>query len=367
MSSPVAVGVRSLAVAVPAKVRSNDELRARYPELFARPEASPLGQIVSGLDSGPDTASFDAASAPYVDDPFRGVVERRILAPGQTSIDLEVQAGAEALALAGVAAQELGLLISVGFLPDQVGIGNAVYVAQRLGLRGSAWNLETACAGPLTALQTAFALVRAGEYETVLVTISCSYSRFAREDDSLSWFLGDGGGAFVIGRVAAETGYVSSYTMHTADTCGTWYYTLELDDEGAPARVMRAQPGTGKAMRRCAEPHLLRCCEGAAAKAGVGLGDIDFFVFHTPTAGFAEFAAKALGVDPRRTTSVYQHYANVGPALTPINLHYAAYTKRIGPGDTVLVYGPGSVSSAAAVIMRWGEVALGQPPAGVRY
>lgn len=365
MSPSMSVGIRSLAVAVPEHVRTNDELRKRYPELLQRPHDSTLGRIMNNTDSRPDMARFDGAMQAYVNDPFRGVIHRRILDPDETSIDLEVRAGHEALQLAGIGAEDVDLLISVGFLPHHVGIGNAVYVAKRLGLRGSAWNLETACAGPLTALQTAFGLIRAGEFETVMVTVSCSYSRFARADDTMSWFLGDGGGAFVLGRVPDGSGYVSSYTMHTADTCGTWYYALELDDEGRPARVMRAHPGTGRAMRRTAEKHMRTCCEGALAKAGLSLADIDFFVVHTPAAWFADFAADVLGLPRSRTTSIYRHFANVGPALTPINLHYAASTQRIWPGARVLVYGPGSVSSAAAMVMHWGDVALGRPPLGL--
>ncbi|HLT37923.1 MAG TPA: 3-oxoacyl-[acyl-carrier-protein] synthase III C-terminal domain-containing protein [Enhygromyxa sp.] len=367
MTNSIAVGIRSLAVAAPDRIRTNDELRERFPELLVRPEDSTLGRIMNNTDSRPDMMRIDASIVPYLDDPFRGVIHRRVLGPDETSIDLEVRAGAEAIALAGLEPGDIDLLISVGFLPHHVGIGNAVYVASRLGLEGGAWNLETACAGPLTALQNAFALIRAGEYQTVLVTISCSYSRFAREDDTLSWFLGDGGGAFVVSRVPEGSGYLASYTMHTADTCGSWYYQLEIDDDGRPARVMRAHRDTGKIMRKSVESHLRRCCEGAASKAGLALRDIDFFVFHTPTAWFANFAADALDIDPERTASVYRHYANIGPALTPINLHYAAYSKRVRPGQTVLVYGPGSVSSAAAVIMRWGEVALGQPPRGIEY
>jgi 3-oxoacyl-[acyl-carrier-protein] synthase III len=367
MSKPIAVGIHSLAVVAPDRIRTNDELRERFPELLVRPEESTLGRIMNNTDSRPDMRRIDASIVPYLDDPFRGVIHRRMLGPDETSIDLEVRAGAEAIALAGLEPGDIDLLISVGFLPDHVGIGNAVYVAKRLGLRGGAWNLETACAGPLTALQNAFALIRAGEYDKVLVTISCSYSRYARDDDTLSWFLGDGGGAFVVGKVPEGTGYLAAYTMHTADTCGTWYYQLEIDDDGRPARVMRANRATGQILRKTVEPHLRRTCEGAASKAGLSLHDIDFFVFHTPTAWFAEFCVDALGIEPERTASVYRHYANVGPALTPINLHHAAYTKRVRPGQTVLIYGPGSVSSAAAVVMRWGEVALGEPPRGIVY
>ena len=54
-----------------------------------------------------------------------------------------------------------------------------------------------------------------------------------------------------------------------------------------------------------------------------------------------------------------------GPALTPLNLHYAAATGLIAEGDTVLVYGPGSASAAAAVVLRWGDTRLGPLPENV--
>ncbi len=356
------VGLHSLAVTVPARTRSNDELRARHPDLYARAEEGTLSRVMNDDDARAETSIFDAAMKPYLRDPFRGVKERRVLGPEETSIDMEVRAGQAALELAGLDPKNVDQLISVGFLPHHVGIGNAVYVAKALGLEGGAFNLETACAGPLNALRVATAMVHSGVCERVLVTVSCAYSKYAREDDTLSWFLGDGGGAFVVGHVPRGEGYLAAHSIHTADTCDTWYYQLELDDNGAPARVMRAHPQTGRVLRRTVEHHLRTCCEGAAERAGMRLDDVDFFVFHTPTAWFADFAAKALGIDPERTTSVYERFANVGPALTPINLHHAAHSRRLRPGQTVMVYGPGSVSSAAAVLMRWGDVPLSASP-----
>jgi 3-oxoacyl-[acyl-carrier-protein] synthase-3 len=88
------------------------------------------------------------------------------------------------------------------------------------------------------------------------------------------------------------------------------------------------------------------------------LSDIDFFVFNTPTAWFAAFAASALGGDPERVANVYPKTANNGPALMPAGLHESASAERIKPGDLVLLYAVGSVSSASAVVMRWGDVSL---------
>jgi len=91
----------------------------------------------------------------------------------------------------------------------------------------------------------------------------------------------------------------------------------------------------------------------------VKLSEIDFFVFNTPTAWYGEFCRRSLGIPEERSVDTYPEFANVGPALLPVNLYRAAQSGRLRPGDLVLVYTIGSVSSAGALVMRWGDVALG--------
>jgi len=292
---------------------------------------------------------------PYLRDPFRGTVERRILGPDETSIGLEVDAARKALDAAGVRVGEVDCLVSSAFLPHHVGIGNAVYVASELGLDGvEAWNLETACSGSLVGLRTAFSLVASGEHERVLVTASCSYSRPAVEGDTLSWFLGDGAAALLVTR-GGPGAYLGGFAMHTAETCGTWYYALELDEAGAPRIAMRMNPGTGRAMSRAAGPTLRRCVARATERAGVAIDDVAFFVFNTPTAWFADFAAAELGIARDRTISTYPRYGNIGPVLMPANLTHAAQEGRIPDGAPVLLFSIGSVSSASAAVIRWSD------------
>lgn len=356
------VGLLSLAPHFPRTVRTNDHWRTNHPELVASAEQRTLAKLWSApTAASDDTAEFDAAMAPYLADPFRGAVERRVLAADEPTWALQVAAARAALDAAGVSAAEVGLAIVSTFYPERLDVGNAVFVARELGMRGAAWNLETACAGSVVGLSTAAALVRAGDFDNVLVVVACRYSHVVPETDSLSWFLADGAGAFVVGHVGAGEGVLGSKTVHTADTCGVFFPEMVVED-GAPRIRMRADARAGRVLRESSKLHLVECCEGAAARAGVSLADVDFFVFNTPTAWFAEFAAAALGVDPARTLSTYRRFANVGPALMPANLHAAARAGRVRRGDVVLVYGVGSVSSASAVVMRWGEVALGPDP-----
>ena len=178
--------------------------------------------------------------------------------------------------------------------------------------------------------------------------------------DTLSWFMGDGAGALLVGDVPDGEGWLSAHTIHTAQTCGTFRLDMVLDEQGRPGPRMAASKDTAKIINETGEPCLRECCFGALRKAGLKMDDVDFCIFNTPTAWYAEFAARALGIDRSKTISTYEKYANTGTALVAMNLHAAAAQGRIKPGDLVLSYAIGSVSTAVATLVRWGDVALGK-------
>lgn len=356
----IGAGIRSLAVRFPSIVRTNAYWTERYPEIVADAERRTLARL--WRPDGQELA-FDRAARPFLSDPFRGSVERRVCAEDEDSLSLELEAAREAISGAGLSSRDIGLLIASSFRARQIGVGNAAFLARELGLAGTAWNLETACAGTVASLQTAVGLVRAGLYENVLVVVSCTYSLDTDERDTLSWFMGDGAGALVVSSLPQGEGYLGARLVHTGDTCDAFAYR-PVRDEGSGQFQMRivSGPGTGRILRETSEPYLTTCCHGALADAGLRVEDIECFVVNTPTAWFAEFAASALGIDPARTVNTNPLYGNIGPALTTANLHYAARSGRLRPGDLVLVYAIGSVSSAGAIVMRWGDVALGADP-----
>ncbi len=343
------VGMLGLGVAVPRTVRTNDWWREHHPILVAQAEQSTLAKIWTGSN---DADPFQRTMAPFLDDPFRGSVERRVLAPGERALHLEERAARRAIEAAGMGPQDVDLMIVASFRADQVGVGNAAFLARALDLRAPAWNLETACSSSVVALQTACAMVRAGEARRVLVVTSCTYSRDADPADSLSWFLGDGAGAFVVGPVEPGLGQLAHHVEHTACTCDTFRYDLDVVD-GMAQVVMRASPQTGRVLHESSVHFLRACVDGVLDRAGLTLGDVDFFVFNTPTAWYHRFAAAALEVDETRTISTYPELANIGPALMPANLHRALTTGRIRRGDRVLLYAIGSVSTASAAVLRW--------------
>lgn len=352
-----------MSVCFPDNIRTNDYWRKNYPELLAQAEEHALARLWSTEQSTPESREFDLEMQPYIADPFRGTVERRILDPGALPSGLEARAIGDVLAAAGLSPRDVDLMIVGSFLPDRIGNGNGPFLARELGFRGAVWNIESACSTTLPALQSACAMVRTGEYRQALVVVSCTYSRVTDPGDTISWFLGDGAGAWLIGPMKPGQGVLGTKIVHTGESCGAAWYEPTLTADGRFRAMMRSGQHTGRLFRDTAKGHLLHCCNAAVQAAGVRLEDIRLFAFNTPTAWYARFGARCLNIDPERTIDVYPLFGNIGPALPTTNLYYAARAGRLREDDLVLVYCIGSVSTAGAVVMRWGDVKLGPPPA----
>lgn len=350
-------GLRSLAVALPRSVRTNDYFRREQPQLLASIEERALGKVWA-VREGEAKSDFELEMMPYMKDPFRGTLERRVLADDEPAMAISVPAAKTAAAVAQVDLNTVDLLVSATFPSDQVGIGEAAFLARALGLSRSAWNLESACSSALVGLDVACALVEAGRHERVLVVTSCIYSRVTDPSDTLSFTSGDAAAAFLVEPCGVDDGVLARHDVHTAETCDAIHYELRVADN-KPVMRMATRAGARDALRDVAERTVLECCNGAAEKAGVKLADITAFVPNAPTAWFAAFFARRLGVDRERVVDIHPWLGNVGPALWPIALHHAALNGRIKKGDLVMVYSVGSVASAAAAVIRWGDVALG--------
>ncbi len=357
------IGLESVAVSTPDRILTNDHWRSRYPSMVRESE-NRLWIWKKPMEWTEGSEAFNREMAPYASDPFRGSRERRYLPPGGTALSLETAAARQALEAADLGIEDIDLLICSSFLPDAAGVGGAAFLARELGLQGAAWNLESACSSALIALQTAEALITSGQHRRVLVVSSCTYSRAVEEDDPISWGVGDAATAMVVGEVDEGVGFLGGHQVHSGDTCDTVAYHLETGDDGQPRMRLRTAATTAQVLRGTSERYLKECCLGAAEKAGVELTDVDHFVFNTPLAWYARFCSRALGVEPERTSSVYPLYANAGPALLGLNLLHAAHWRRIQPGELVMLYTVGSVSSCAASLLRWSDVALGALPRG---
>ena len=130
-----------------------------------------------------------------------GIIQRRRASDDVLAVDLAVAAAEEAIEKSGVERSDIdGVIIStisnVAVTPSM-----AALAAYRLGLSpAAAFDISAACAGYAYGVGQADALVRSGICKNVLVIGAEKLSQFADPTDrSISFLLGDGAGAVVIG------------------------------------------------------------------------------------------------------------------------------------------------------------------------
>ncbi|MFB2839027.1 hypothetical protein [Floridanema evergladense] len=155
------IGIRSVAVSFPKLIRTNDYWYDKFPKLA---DAQKLKRVRLPVTSQPISNQdgleiWSQEVAPYLNDPFRGNVERRVVSQDESALTLEFQAAKEAIACANLAPEEVELAIVTSLFSESIGFGNASLLARQLNLHCPAWNLETTCSSALVALQNARSLI----------------------------------------------------------------------------------------------------------------------------------------------------------------------------------------------------------------
>lgn len=348
-------GITAISVYFPKHVRHNDWWREQAPGFVAKLEQRAEAQVWEAANA---ENPWQAAMAPYLDDPFRGSVERRVLGPGENAHSMEAAAVQRLLDAAGLTPADIDLVLVSCLFPDQYVLGDAIGFAAQLGFACPCYNVESACGVSVADLVMGCAMVEAGRARRVLVVTACTYSRSADADNPMSLTSGDGASAFLISPVPEGRGLLAWKGFTTLESATSFGYDIVPDPVQKYMLKMFATPDAGRALEACALKYLPAACHGALAAAGLTVDDLDFAVLPTPTAWFAEFGRTMLGLSPDQVIDTYPRFANTGPVLMPQNLYYAARAGRIQPGDNVLLFTLGSMSTTGAAVMRMDELLL---------
>jgi 3-oxoacyl-[acyl-carrier-protein] synthase-3 len=135
------------------------------------------------------------------------ITERRWMSDGQTTSDLCVIAAQRALEAAGLKPSDIQLLIISTDTPDYLSPSTASVVAHKAGFdQAASFDLNTACAGFVTALETATNYIRANtQYTYALVIGAYGMSRFLDvHDKKTATLFADGASAAILAPVQEQ-------------------------------------------------------------------------------------------------------------------------------------------------------------------
>lgn len=226
-----------------------------------------------------------------------GIVTRVRADKDTTVIDLAADAVAEAIQRSGVPADQVdAVIVSTISNPKQTPSVSAI-VADRVGANpAAAYDVNAACAGFSYAVTQADALVRAGSARYVAVVGAEKLSDIVDPTDrTISFLLGDGAGAAIIG--PSDTPGIGPTVWGSdgskADAVGMNHTLAEFRDGTAPWPTLRQE---GPTVFRWAVWEMVKVARRAIEEAGIQATDLAAFIPHQANMRIIDEFAKQLGL-----------------------------------------------------------------------
>ena len=281
-----------------------------------------------------------------------GIRERRIASDDQALSDLALPACVDALADAGLAPEEIDLLIVATVTPDMMFPASSAIVADALGMaRAAAYDLSAGCTGFMYALAQGYGMLASGLATKALVAGGDILSRILDwEDRSTLVLFGDGAGAVVLER-SSEPGFLG-FELGADGGGGSslWY-------PGSGSRIF-AEPESfvkmnGREVFKFATRILVQSAREVLERCGKSVADVDVYVPHQANKRIIDYAADKLGIPSEKTVVNVDRYGNTSSGSIPLALADARERGMLQPGALVLMTGMGAGLTWGSALMYW--------------
>ena len=224
-----------------------------------------------------------------------GIVTRRRASAGVLAVDLATEAATEAIEESGVAASDIDLVIVATVSNVQQTPSMAAVVADRVGANpAAAYDSNAACAGYAYGIAQADALIRSGAAHYALVIGAEKLSDVVDPTDrSISFLLGDGAGAVVVGPSdfpgISPAVWGSDGSKHAA--VGMNATLIDYRDGNANWPTLRQE---GQTVFRWAVWDMAKVAKWALDEAGITSADLAAFIPHQANMRIIDELAKQL-------------------------------------------------------------------------
>lgn len=281
-----------------------------------------------------------------------GIATRHILTD-ETLTDIAVEAGRRALAQAGVAPEELDLIICATLRGDYITPAEACVIQMRLGATCPSFDVNAACSGFVYALDVAAGYFARKKAKKVLVVGCDAMSQIMNwEDRSTSVIFGDGAGAVVLGEgddlLASHLTTQGNYeVLGMPHIRGNSPYLRQ--PEGSPHLVMH-----GQEVYKFAVGAFCDSVGAVMKEVGVEPRDIDHVFPHQANLRIINAAQKKLGIPEERYHINIREYGNMSGGSIPLLLDEANKKGLLKKGQLVVLCAFGGGLTTASVLLRWG-------------
>ena len=288
-----------------------------------------------------------------------GIKERRIAGPNESTASLATAAARRALDAAGLAPNDIDLIVCGTITPEMAFPSTACFVAAALGLTSTpAFDIAAACSGFIYTLDTAAAFIKAGRYRNVLVIGAETLSRITDYTDRSSCILfGDGAGAVVLQRSSDPKKGVVYSGLH-ADGSG-WEMLYCKPGSRFPIEESLVTDRShyiklkGRDVYKFAVQRFEELIEDAMRKCELSVDQVSLIVPHQVNQRIIDSAMNKLGLGPEKAYVNIDKYGNTSAASIPIALDEAVRAGKIKPGDTVIFVAFGAGLTWANAVVKF--------------
>ena len=284
-----------------------------------------------------------------------GIITRTRASTGVLAVDLATDAAREAIEKSGVAADQIDLVIIATISNVQQTPSMAAVVADRVGSNpAAAYDTNAACAGFSYAVTQADALIRSGAAHYALVIGAEKLSDVVDPTDrSISFLLGDGAGAVVIGPSDSPgiAPAIWGSDGSKADAVGMNSTLTDFRDGTAEWPTLRRE---GQTVFRWAVWDMAKVAKQALDAAGITAADLAAFIPHQANMRIIDEFAKQLKLPA--SVMIARDIATTGntsAASIPLATHrlLAEHPELSGGLALQIGFGAGLVFGAQVVVL----------------
>lgn len=283
-----------------------------------------------------------------------GIITRKRAPADQSLMDMAVEASTEAISKAGIDPSEIDAVILATITFPYATPSGATLLASEVGAKdAAAFDISAACAGYCYGIAQADALVRAGTSRYVLVVGGEKLSDFISPTDrSISFLLGDGAGAAIVGP-SDHPGI--SKTVWGSDG-SNW------DKVGMTGSILDYRDGKtewptlvqeGQSVFRWAVWEMVKVAKEALEASGLEPEDLSALVTHQANVRIIDEFAKQLGLpDSVVVAKDIVDTGNTSAASIPLAMHRLLAEGQVKSGGYALEIGFGAGLAYAAQVVE---------------
>ncbi len=284
-----------------------------------------------------------------------GIITRKRASHNRSLMDMAVEASNEAIIKAGIDPQEIGAVIFSTITHPFQTPSAATLLAEKIGANPApAYDVSAACAGYCYGIAQADALVRSGMAKYVLVVGGEKLSDFIEPTDrSISFLLGDGAGAAIVG--PSDFPGISPTVWGSDgshwDAVGMTGSLLDFRDGASAWPTLKQE---GQTVFRWAVWEMAKTAKKALEVAGVQAEDLTAMVTHQANIRIIDELAKQLKLPESVVIARDIIYTgNTSAASIPLAMHALLESGEVKSGGLALQigFGAGLAFGAQVVVL----------------